>query len=969
MKTWKHRVGMLAGILATQLLSAAEARTNATPPRATVAVMQWRPMEPPLMRPEDSHWHFTFRRLVSSELLQIAGLRVVPEESVTREMTRQNRDEPGNTNAVAGIRSLAESVRARWVVVGFLTRTGASWTVDAKTVDALSGEFGKRVSATSTNWFELRDQVVRQVLQRMDITPSPEEQQRLAKPWTTSPRALEWASQAMSLPERDWVQRAELCRKALAEDPQFVQARGLLATALYNLGRDDEALVEARRALGEQPDAYSAGRLHCLVATVLVRKEQTDEAAREAAQGLQVTPENIELLEMQASLCEFRGDLQSASDSLRRAVDCDPNNPSLYASLGRIQSKQGNLTNALANLNRAAQLAVNTSGMEQMEVDRVLANSYETLGNLTNALRHYRSFLSKGRDFGFPESKMTWAQESVRKLEQRSQPMSVAVGRTKEYSAPDLQAALLERLSPEQMAKAVNPIASTPEMASWAGKIVAGTQGDLARARKLFDEMASRPKAAGGATRTAQEVFAAWADLGQSFCCQEYAKLFVALARSARLPAFYVHVERDYAGTMVDHDCAVVFAEDKAWLVDPAYAWFGVPHQEYRVLDDLQTIAHHAFQPHDGKVDVSLCRAGLKLDPDFVWGRMHLVMALIEAEKYEEARQELDAAREQAPENWRGYQLEGMLDFKQDRLEEAHKWFQKTVEANRADGNTRVMLAQVLFRSGQQAAAQQELLAGLRRPHSPQNEEVARELLALLGEALGSESNLPNASQFPVDAASYCDLGTSFLSGSKPNYVEAAKWFRKAAEMDHPKAQCILGVLYSHGWGVPQDPAVAIAWFKKAAEGGDAEAMRNLGVAYGKGMGVKRSLEEGACWLRRAAEAGDAKSQTLLGRASYEGMGVPKDLAEAIFWLTLAADESAAASGVSVIMAENQRETGPREAQALLKEVKLFASPEELAKAKARLDSFKVRRSAASGAKEALPTPAPTAPKSDSNGP
>ena len=89
---------------------------------------------------------------------------------------------------------------------------------------------------------------------------------------------------------------------------------------------------------------------------------------------------------------------------------------------------------------------------------------------------------------------------------------------------------------------------------------------------------------AGGASRTAQEVFVAWKDLSQLFRCQEYAKLFVALARSVDLPAFYVHVERDYCNRIVDHDCAVVYAEGKAWLVDPAYAWFGVPHLEFRVL-------------------------------------------------------------------------------------------------------------------------------------------------------------------------------------------------------------------------------------------------------------------------------------------------------------------------------------------------------------------------------------------------
>lgn len=37
---------------------------------------------------------------------------------------------------------------------------------------------------------------------------------------------------------------------------------------------------------------------------------------------------------------------------------------------------------------------------------------------------------------------------------------------------------------------------------------------------------------------------------------------------------------------------AVVFLEEGACLVDPAYRWFGAPHQEVVVLSDLETIGH-----------------------------------------------------------------------------------------------------------------------------------------------------------------------------------------------------------------------------------------------------------------------------------------------------------------------------------------------------------------------------------------
>ena len=143
----------------------------------------------------------------------------------------------------------------------------------------------------------------------------------------------------------------------------------------------------------------------------------------------------------------------------------------------------------------------------------------------------------------------------------------------------------------------INPLASTPAMDRWAQELTRGATNDLDRARKIFDALARHLDTGEAGTRTAQEVFAAWNDPAQSFCCQEYAKLYIALARAVGVKAFYVHLEKDYSGDIVYHDCAAVFIGDKALLVDPAYQWFGAPHKEYVVLDDVQAIAHHYYQP------------------------------------------------------------------------------------------------------------------------------------------------------------------------------------------------------------------------------------------------------------------------------------------------------------------------------------------------------------------------------------
>jgi CHAT domain-containing protein len=60
------------------------------------------------------------------------------------------------------------------------------------------------------------------------------------------------------------------------------------------------------------------------------------------------------------------------------------------------------------------------------------------------------------------------------------------------------------------------------------------------------------------------------------------------------------------------------------------------------------------------------------------------------------------------------------------------------------------------------------------------------------------------------------------------NYEEAAKWFRKAADQGHMKAQYALGQLYEAGLGIVKDRHAARRWFEKAAAQGHKQAARRL---------------------------------------------------------------------------------------------------------------------------------------------
>jgi tetratricopeptide (TPR) repeat protein len=203
-------------------------------------------------------------------------------------------------------------------------------------------------------------------------------------------------------------------------------------------------------------------------------------------------------------------------------------------------------------------------------------------------------------------------------------------------------------------------------------------------------------------------VYAVWNDPAQSFCCQEYAKLYVALARAVGVQAFYVHLEKDYSGEVVYHDCAAVFAGDKAYLVDPAYQWFGAPHKEYLVLDDLQAVAHHYFQPSGKGNSVARCRLAAKLHPDSAWGQVRLASALIKANELGQAALALKLAQRLEPVRWDTYTCLGLIATKTDDLPGAVTDLRKALELNPKHGPSHFVLAWILGKQGKLEEARDE---------------------------------------------------------------------------------------------------------------------------------------------------------------------------------------------------------------------------------------------------------------------
>jgi uncharacterized protein len=86
---------------------------------------------------------------------------------------------------------------------------------------------------------------------------------------------------------------------------------------------------------------------------------------------------------------------------------------------------------------------------------------------------------------------------------------------------------------------------------------------------------------------------------------------------------------------------------------------------------------------------------------------------------------------------------------------------------------------------------------------------------------------------------------------------EALKWFRRAAEQGNPDAEDELGVRYQDGDGIEQNYIQAAYWFRKAAEhvpnlGGAGQGRNNLGNLYMEGHGVPKDYVQAYMWLSLA---------------------------------------------------------------------------------------------------------------------
>jgi len=130
----------------------------------------------------------------------------------------------------------------------------------------------------------------------------------------------------------------------------------------------------------------------------------------------------------------------------------------------------------------------------------------------------------------------------------------------------------------------------------------------------------------------------------------------------------------------------------------------------------------------------------------------------------------------------------------------------------------------------------------------------------------------------------WAGLAQGVAAYKQGDFATALGEFLPLAQQGGAEAQFYLGVMYTKGWGIPQDATTAAHWYQQAATQGLAEAQLNLGGMYSRGEGVPHDLVQAYRWLALAAThfpSGASQEKAVHARDAVAAQLTPAQLAQA----------------------------------------------------------------------------------------
>lgn len=804
-----------------------------------------------------------------------------------RTMQMLKRDGGTNSSAVTPelARQVALDLRANAAVWCRFYRQTNQWIVQTQIVNPDTTNAPASVHVTAPGWNELPEQLAIALARQDGRSIRESDRLRLRKYGVTSEETAGLLARAVRLEAEDApvaVQEPVL-RRLLDEDPHCGLAYLLLHCIYDETERTNELAQSVREFVRQCPDLCEA---HVQYAWLLAQANDESGANRELHEALRLHPGCPMASEFAYRwLGGDRAQWEETRQMLEASHAARPNNTDLAILLAAADAQSGDGDGAAALLADISDLP---------EEDESLDIALLVAATLT------REFELAGREIARlgPQSVTNEAVRAVLYSITLSacngtngKPVLV-ITPPRTWAAAELNDELNHRLTAAERQLAVNPLETTPAIAGEARRLTVGLTNDVLRALALFAEVSQQGRGTGtGGTRTANQTLAQANDPQAKFSCQEYAKLFVALARSLGLESWLVHIDRAADGNPCYHDCAVVFLGGCGILVDPTWRVFGIGHQEFRALDDLQAISHQAMQPSDPP-DAARLRMGLKLNPDDRWTQLQYARGMAQLHDFDAAAGALARAQRTGNESWETHEAAGELAIQRQQWKLAVAELQRALIFSPSNALVHFELSQAYNGLEDRAEATEHMEAALqldRGEMPPAVRHQAASQVPVMKSILRSNAG---------DATAHAELQRLADAGNAMAQIGMAETCFAARQFDD-----------------------GLNWLRKAAAQGGAQAEFD----YAKNLYLLHpdAGQDVVLWLTRAAKQGHPEAQYRLGEYLYEGRLVPRDNVAAGQWILLA---SAA---------------GQKDAKFLWREMELFMSADELAAARKRAANFK----------------------------
>lgn len=177
--------------------------------------------------------------------------------------------------------------------------------------------------------------------------------------------------------QADWRRAIATYHKAIAADPQVLHAHLNLAPLLLHMGKSEEALEHARRAVELAPDSARA-KQH--LGDCLVARELFDDAMHAYADAYEITPDSAPLCVAIGKSWTNQGEFGEASTWFARALQLAPNDLDATCALADVALETNDVERALALLEPLA-----AAGAESAEYQQALSAAHWDDGDAEQA--------------------------------------------------------------------------------------------------------------------------------------------------------------------------------------------------------------------------------------------------------------------------------------------------------------------------------------------------------------------------------------------------------------------------------------------------------------------------------------------------------------------------------------------------------------------------------------------------------